>query len=621
MTPLQLGGQGANPTNRRTRLAAIASVGSLLAGFACTGTISSKGAGAGPSTGAGAAASGTAGAGATTSNPGTGSTGMAGMMVATGAAGTMGTGMAGAGGTGVVVPPSACNGTISPGRSPLRRLNAREYDNTVRDLVATTKSYSATFPADNRGVGFSNNADSLLTDNLLAEGYQKAAEEMAAAAVMNLGALAPACNATTMGAATCAKSFIQAFGKKAFRRPLTDAEVTRYQTIFTTGSTGATYNDGISLVIEAMLQSPMFLYRVEIGTPTAANPAVASLTPFELASRMSYFLWQSKPDDTLIAAAEAGKLATSEDIATQANRMLQMQNDGSRQMVTQFHREWLYLTDVLLGDKPVSLFPDWTDALRTDLFTEADTFVNQVFWNDGKLGTLLTAPYSYMNSRVAKFYGLPAPAGTAFVQVNLDTTQRTGLLTSAAFLAANANPDQSSPIRRGRFVREQIMCETIQPPPNDLMIVVPPVTDGTTTRERFSAHHAQVLCASCHQMMDPVGFAFESFDAIGKWRTMDGGKTVDTSGEIKLANDPKLNGPINGAIDLVTKLGASPEVAGCVATQWFRWGTGRMEGPEDACSLETVGKEFTKASYDMRALPLAVMKTDAFRYRQVGGAP
>ena len=246
--------------------------------------------------------------------------------------------------------------------------------------------------------------------------------------------------------------------------------------------------------------------------------------------------------------------------------------------------------------------------------------MSQTFWNDGKISTLLTGPYSYMNANVAKHYGLPAPTGTGFVKVDLNPAQRMGILTQAAFLAGQAKPDQSSPVLRGKYVREQVLCEEVQPPPPGFMIVVPPVTAGTTTRERFTSHDGQPSCAGCHTLMDPLGYAFEGFDATGILRTTDGGKPVDVSGEVRGAEDPALNGAFTGPVDLAKKLAASPEVAACVAKQWFRWGTGRAETEQDACSLGSINQQFQAANYDMRTLPLAILSTDAFRYR-VGGAP
>ena len=346
---------------------------------------------------------------------------------ATGGSATGGSATGGSAGTTPVCMP----GVIDPGRSPMRRLNGFEYDNTVRDLMGATKKYSTTWPADNQAAnsGFSNAADHLRVDRLVAEGFQKAAEEMAAAAVANLGALAPACNPTMMGAESCARSFIQAFGKQAFRRPLVDEEVTRYLGLFTTGSTGATYNDGVSLVIEAVLQSPNFLYRLEFGDPTATGNVVP-LTSYELATRLSYFLWSTMPDDALFAAADANTLTTPAELGAQTERMLQ--NDHAKAMVRQFHREWLQVERAMMT-KAVEFYPTYAIDLAAELVFEADRFMENVYWNNGSLLTLLTAPYSFMNGTLAQHYGIPGSAGTALVRVDLDPAQRSGILTLGGF--------------------------------------------------------------------------------------------------------------------------------------------------------------------------------------------
>jgi hypothetical protein len=578
--------------------------GLLVSQFGCVGNVASD-----PSN------PGTAGSGGRGANPGPGGSGSV-------------TGTGGGGG-GVVVPPvSACNGTISPGRSFIRRLNGGEYDATLRDLVLATKFYSSTFPPDEQGAtgGFSNNAASLVVSELLAEGYQRAAEEQAAGALAGLDKLAPTCNRTSMGDAACAKSFIQAFGKKAFRRPLATDEVTRYQNVYTQGSTGATYNDGISLVIEAMLQSPHFLYRVEIGTTPAAGATVAPLNQYELASRLSYFVWRSMPDATLFTAADNNQLSSVDQIKAQVDRMMTAPDDKNRArlMVTAFHREWLHSTKVLSAPKAATLYPNFTGTLKEDLVREADAFIEDVFWNSGSLKTLLTASYSFMNANVAKHYGINSVTGTNFVKTNMDPTQRSGYLTLAGFLAGEAGSDQSSPIHRGKFVREQLLCQVVPDPPADLMIKVPDVTPGTTTRQRFEAHDMVEGCKNCHQYMDPLGYAFESFDAVGLWRTQDQGIAVDTKGQITLA-DAATNGPYDGAVDMANRLANSATVGNCVATMWFRWGIGRQEdtlsaAKEDACSVETVQKQFQASGYDMRTLPVAVASTDAFRYIKAGGA-
>ncbi len=571
-----------------------------------TGATGSGGNGTGGSAGAGATASGGSGTGGSAGASATGGSG------GSGTGGSAGAGATGGSGAG----PSSCvPGMISPGSAPLRRLSAVEYDNTAFKLMLTQTVYSTLFPADTVGGGFSTNSISLNVGIAQAEGYQRAAEEMATAAVANLGAYAPACDPAAMGAATCADSFVKAFGKKAFRRPLTPEEVTRYTALFTTGSTGGTYNDGISLVIESMLQSPHFLYRVEIGQPTA-DANVRQLGPYEMASRLSYFLWGAMPDDDLFAAADAGGLLTPEELATQATRMLA--DTRAHDMVKRFHREWLQVTRVLSVIPATSLFTGWGGDIAEDMFVETDTFLANAFWNEGSMRTLFTAPYSYMNGRLAAFFGIQGPSGDTFTKVDLDPTQRGGFLTSGAFLAGHTNADQYSPIFRGKFVREQLLCEIVDPPSPELAATLrpPAITPGTTTRERFDAHRTDPVCAGCHTAMDPIGFTFANYDPVGRWQTMDGPGPVDASGEIvEPAEDPALAGPVVGAIELSNKLAGSPQVANCMASKWYQWGIGRPSETADACSIEKVREQFRASNLDMRTIPAAIVSTDAFRYR------
>jgi hypothetical protein len=603
---------------------------SLLA-LACTGesgvvpgATSDGGSAAGTTTGTGGA-TGTAAAGSTdgvvTGGVVTGGVVTGG--VVTGGVVTGGVVTGGTSTTGGVSEVTCTPGVIDPGRSPLRRLNNQEYDNTVHELIGTEKVYSTQFPPSEQGSGFSNNADNLVVQGLLAENFQSAAEEMALQAVADLAAVAPgyACDRATAGDAACAGSFIETFGKRAFRRPLNQEEVTRYTALYSAEvAAGGTFEDGVSLTVEAFLQSPNFLYRVEQGTPTA-DPNISQLGPYELATRLAYFLWGSMPDATLFAAADANQLNTPEQLTAQATAMLS--DERAHQMASRFHREWLQTINVIGATKSAESYPMWTPALATDVYTEAEMFIGDVFWNDGSLSSFLTAPYSYMNQAVASHYGLTGPTGADFVRVDLDPTRRAGILTLGAFLTGHANADQGSPIRRGKFVRESLLCDEVLPPPNDIVIVVPEVTPGTTTRERFEAHSSIPLCAGCHAAMDPIGHTFGNYDAIGRWQDTESGLAIDASGEIAVGanGDQNLTGPITGAVELAAKLANSTQVANCVATQWFRWGIGRSDDPAaDACSVEAVKNQFAAASYDMRTLPVAIVTTDAFRYYRSGDA-
>jgi hypothetical protein len=574
----------------------------LLALAGCKGSIGqgqAPGGGPGPTMGgAGTTTTGAAGAGAgaTTGGAGAGLGGAAGMAT-------------------IPVPSCTDMTTAKPGRSPLRRLNLAEYARTVHDLLnVDTSMVTTTFPPDNTGLGFTNNADVLEVTSLQAEAYMTAAETFATAAVANLSTLVP-CDPVKVGEDACAKQFISTFGLRAFRRPLTSDESATFFNLYTTGRTGAAFADGIAVAVEGFLQSADFLYRVEATDPAAPLTSVSPVAPYEMATRLSYFLWGTLPDQALLDAAAAGQLGTGDQVKAQVTRMLA--DPRAHEAVAAFHGEWLS-TGVVRGvDKDKTMFPEFTDAIRADMQQEISTFLDQVFWTDGKLETLLTAPYSYMNAELAAFYGVKGPAGTTFDKVTLDPTQRAGIVTSSAILAAMAKPNQTSPVLRGKFVREQLLCQQLPPPPANLVIVAPQVTPGSTTRQRFAMHEQVATCAACHKLMDGVGLGFEQYDPLGRWRTSDQGLPIDASGTIIATDD--LNGDFNGGVELATKLAGSAEVRGCLVRQWFRYANGRSEIPADQCTLASLGSQFDAEGHDMRQLLTNIAMSDAFRFKLTQG--
>jgi hypothetical protein len=501
----------------------------------------------------------------------------------------------------------------SPGRSPLRRLNLAEYKATVGDLLGVDTSTADTFPPDNTGLGFTNNADVLSVTDLLAEAYMTGAETFATAAIAKMSTLLP-CDPTTAGNDACAKQFISSFGLRAFRRPLTADENTTFFNLYTTGMTGGAFSDGIELVIEGMLQSADFLYRVEATDPTAAADAVAPVGPYEMATRLSYFFWGTMPDKALFDAAAANTLSAPADIEAQVRRMLQ--DPKAKTAVANFHSEWLSTGQIAIADKDMTMFPEFTASIRADLQQEMNTFVDQVFWNDGKFETLFSAPYSYMNKELAGFYGVTPPTGDGFLKVALDPTQRAGVVTQGAFLAGFAKANQTSPVLRGKFVREQFFCQPLPSPPANLVIVVPQVTPGSTTRQRFAAHEAQASCAACHALMDGLGLGFEQYDPLGRWRTQDQGLPIDSSGNVVQTD---VDGAFVGGAPLAAKLAQSGEVRQCMVKQWFRYANGRSDIAADSCTLSHLNHDFDSKGHDMRELRVDIALSDAFRFRSLHG--
>jgi Protein of unknown function (DUF1592)/Protein of unknown function (DUF1588)/Protein of unknown function (DUF1587)/Protein of unknown function (DUF1595)/Protein of unknown function (DUF1585) len=527
-----------------------------------------------------------------------------------GAAGGIGAGLGpGGSGPGTSTTQDVC-ATLSPGASPLRRLTQSEYNNSVRDLLGDSSNPASAFPPDQRQGDFSNTAVALTVSPLLAQSYQTAAESLAATAMTHLSSIV-ACNTSTTGEDACAGQFITTFGKRAFRRPLTTDEQSGLMALYQTNKTGADYNNGIQAVIEAVLQSASFLYRPEFGTASLAKGTVVPLTSYEMASRLSYFLWGSMPDDTLFAAADADTLKTPDQIAAQATRLLA--DPKAHPAVTEFFSEWMGVDSITSAPKDPTVYASFTPQVMTAMQQETLAFADWAIWqSDAKLATLLTAPVAFVNQSLAPFYGMTGVTGDTLQQVKVDPTQRAGLITQAGVMAVLGKPDRSSPVLRGKFIREKLFCQTVSPPPQNIVITPPMIMAGVSTREMFMMHATVQPCKGCHTLMDPIGFGFENYDGIGQWRKTDQGQPVDPSGTLTGTDS---DGNFSGAVDLAHKLAASPEVRDCVATEWFRYAMGRGESADDTCSLTSLKQSFSTSQSDIKQLLVAVTQTNAFRYR------
>jgi uncharacterized protein DUF1592/uncharacterized protein DUF1588/uncharacterized protein DUF1585/uncharacterized protein DUF1587/uncharacterized protein DUF1595 len=476
----------------------------------------------------------------------------------------------------------------------VRMLNRREYENTVRDLLGVPTDVVQSFPPD-AIVGFDNQAQSLVASSLLVEQQLDAAEVFAAAADVN--AISP-CAAPE----TCIDELIESFGRRAFRRPLDGDETAAIRAIWDDAqSAGRSVDASVRLVIEGFLVSPQFLYRAE--TTAGADGALVPADPYEVASRLSYFLWASMPDDTLLDAAAAGELGTPEALELEARRMLA--DPRAHDVTAAFHEQWLelYKLQAMQKDDPAY------DAARPLFAEETARFAEHVFW-EGDATQYLVSDTIFANDELAAYYGMSGPSGSAF-EATAATDDRFGLLTQGSMLSIFSNSDRTSPTRRGKFVRSQLLCQPPPPPPAD----VPPLEPGGgsqegTLRERLAAHVADPVCKSCHQLIDPIGFGLEHYDTTGRYRTEDGGGPVDSSGEL-IQIEPGA-GPFDGARELSDKLAESNELYACIATQWFRFAVGRQEGPRDACTLDAIEHQFRDSGDDLTELLVAIATSDAF---------
>jgi hypothetical protein len=506
--------------------------------------------------------------------------------------------------------------SIFPGHSPLRRLTRFEYNNTVRDLLGDSTNPADSFPGEELGNGFGNDADALGVSRLLIDQYHGAAQGIATRATADPAALARlvACDPVNTGEDACARSFITTFGARAYRRPLETVEAQDLMDVYTKVRPTADFQAGIQAIIRVALESPQFLYRIERGTAVPGTTAVVKLTPEEMASRLSYLLWGSMPDAELFTAAAQGTLGTRQEVLAQAQRMAK--TPAARQMVQLFHSS-LYDTHAIESiTKNTMTFPTFTPDMNGLLRQEVDRFVDHVVWEgQGDLKTLLTAPFSFLNATLAKFYGVPNVTGTALQKVDLDPSQRAGVLTHAAIMGATAPGTRTNPVLRGKYVLTRVLCMPPPSPPAGINVVEPEATMGLSTRERFASHSTQALCAGCHaQLMDPIGFAFENLDAAGLWRTVDAGKPVDATGTIKLGG---VQRPFNGAVELANLMATSQEASSCYVGKWLTFAYGRVETGADLCSRNALEAAFKTSGGKINDLLPALTQTDAFLYRSV----
>jgi hypothetical protein len=497
------------------------------------------------------------------------------------------------------------------GRAPLRRLTNAQYNETVRVLLGLQGDFADGFGPDEQVGGFNSNSTVPVSATQV-DKYREVAEQLAEQATMGAGLvrLAP-CAPPASAADACADQFIADFGKRAFRRPLTADEVSRYKTVYVAGSGPAgDFAGGINLVITAMLQSPHLLYMPELGEP-ASGASQLALTPYELATRLSYFFLGGMPDDALFAAADGRALGTPEQVATQARRLLG--TPKATDALVGFHRQWLMLDDILSTTKDAQAFPDFTPELLQAMDDEISAFVTGVLRDgDARLDTLLDADFSFVRGPLYALYGLPAPGtGAADVptRVQFPAGQRAGILTLAGTLTTFAHPDQSSPVARGFLVSDRLLCITPPPPPPNVDTTVPPPDPNVTTRQRLEAHRTNAACSTCHGLMDPYGLTFEHYDGIGRYRSKDGVQAVDATGTL-----PEI-GFVKDAVDLMGHLATSDQVRSCVIASWFRYGLGRLETEKDAPTLAAVSSAFARADYSVPELLVAMVSTDAFRYR------
>lgn len=496
-------------------------------------------------------------------------------------------------------------------RASLRRLTRFEYNNTVRDLFGDDTLPGNAFPSEEIGNGFGNDADAQPVSSLLVEQYGAVAEAVALRATETPAALASlaACTSTVTEAteADCARTLFGDLLPRAYRRPLQEGELDEVVALQQALRVDATFAVSIAGTLEMVLQSVDFLYRVEhgrLGADGRLRP-----TDHELATRLSYFLWGTMPDDMLRAAADAGTLSSANEVRAHAERMLD--DVRARPMVRFFFDNLLPISALSALERDDLRYPKYSGAIGALMREETQRFLEHViFEGTGTWPDALTAEYTFMNQALAEYYGVTGVVGDEFQQVSLDTTQRLGVLTHAGVVAGTIHSNETNPVVRGSFLVQKIMCNAIPLPTGDVLgEIKPPDPDsGATARERFSQHSEDPACVPCHKAMDPVGLALENYDAVGLWRDTENGVTIDASGSV-----PGTEGTIDGPVELVRKIAGADETQACFAQHWANFAYGRTHDESaDECVQAAVETAFTESGYDVRALLVALTQTDAF---------
>ncbi|MBA2663339.1 MAG: DUF1592 domain-containing protein [Bradymonadaceae bacterium] len=611
---------------------------------------------------------------------------------------------------------------VEPGPALARRLTNQEYTNTVADVLGVDIGLEAgALPLESYVEGFRNTGWALSVSPRHVEQYARLAARVAG----ETGAV------WTQGSEA---TFVASIGLRLFRRPPTSDEITRFARLFeVVYAEGEDFERGARLVVEAMLQSPQFLYRIEstktdaplpvtslgqgseelidasrshtiaatlasgdyrlraqmrgvddaaevhlrvgersitrwnvfaasaqtgyssafsisateagaqalvfevegaalgLGSVELVGPlpfavvvdndappfAVRAVGNFEMASRLSFFIWHSAPDETLLEAAGRGELKSDAQIAAQAQRLLA--DVRARRAFRDYVAEWLHLDELDTLERSADTFPEFGAALVADMKEETFRLFEDVVWAGHRdMMELFGARYTFASPALASLYDL-APKGSGFARYTFEAdSPRAGLLTQASFLTLSNDNDQTSPTRRGLTVRNRFMCQSVPPPPSNAVMQAAPNTEGLSVRERFSAHSDSNQCAFCHRLMDPIGFGFEHFDAIGAYRTHDEhGRAIDASGQILSGGQgsaPQISEPFEGVVALARILSESAEVEQCMVEQVYQYALGRPITSFDGCQVQALTEQFRARGRSYQDLVVALVTSDAFRY-------
>ena len=514
--------------------------------------------------------------------------------------------------------------------SAVRRLTHTQYNNTLRDLLGDLTRPASQFPPEDFVHGFRNQSGGQSISLLLAEAYSKAAEKAAHNAFLrgDQQGLLP-CQPVSFSDAACRRLFIRRFGRRAFRRPLTELEIDKYEAMFEQRAREqGDFLAGARGVIETMLQSPYFLFRIERGSQ---GPWYS----YEVASRLSYFLWDSMPDDDLLRKAQRGELVTAEQVESTARRMLR--DPRARSALEEFLSQWLRFDRLLSAIRDRRLFPNFNSRLTSVMAEETKRLFIHLVWNNINFMELFSADYSFLNSDLAALYGLPAPAKN-FDRIEFPADMgRSGVLGHAMFLTLTGKPMDTSPTERGLYIREHFLCQKVPPPPPGVNSTLPPVTDAKpmTNRELLQMHLTNPGCASCHRLIDPIGYGFEQYDTLGRFRekhfltifpTRDEQKSkrkteatkyelpIDPSGEVRgiAVRDGISHARFSSPKELGLILASEPACQKCVVRQVFRYALGRPETETDREAIDQIFHDFRDSQFLFQELIISLVRSKPF---------
>jgi hypothetical protein len=419
------------------------------------------------------------------------------------------------------------------------------------------------------------------------------------------------CNPAVNEEESCAREILSRLARRAYRRPVTDDEIEALLGLYRAGRSEEGFEEGIRMALQGLLVSPGFLFRIERDPPGVAPYTAYPVSDLELASRLSFFLWSSIPDETLLEVAEAGQLRDPEILKEQARRMLA--DKSSQALVTNFARQWLYLQNVPLRSPNNRIYPAFDDELRQAFQRETELFFDSMLRENRRVTNLLDADYTFVNQRLAEHYGIPNISGSHFRRVTLADENRHGLLGQGSFLLVTSRNNRTAPVLRGKWVLENLLGTPPPPPPPD----VPALNEkneevqNMTMRQRIEAHRANPFCATCHVRMDPIGFALENFDGVGRWRTSEAGAAIDVSGEFPDGT------PFDGPVELRKVLvGRQEQLAQTITEKLLTYALGREVEAYDMPAVRKILREAAPGGYRWSSLISGVIESVPFQMRR-----